>query len=111
MASGTRGIAGAGRACSVAATAFLKTRFGEPTSMRRWRLAPPRNLVLFQSVAAFLFDLSAALKFVFNRRRFAFGFIAGWAFAILLNELLRYVFHNDGLLSNGLHNFRVIFGG
>ena len=55
-------------------------------------------------IATFFVDLRAAVLFVFERRRFGFGFFCGWCAAFALNTSFVYILHNKGLLGNSVQN-------
>jgi hypothetical protein len=37
-------------------------------------------------------ELRTAFRFAFYKRRFAYGFVCGWVFSLLLGQFLSYIF-------------------
>jgi hypothetical protein len=70
-----------------------------------------RDSTFPQSFTSFLIDLGAAVRWVFNRRRFAFGFTVGWCCALLFGTLyVLAVLEHQRLLGYCINDFLRIFG-
>jgi hypothetical protein len=57
---------------------------------------------LLERLTSFFVHLGAAARFVFFKRSFLFGFVAGWCAAF---SFVLFVLHNKGLLGDGVQNF------